>query len=69
MGLDTNIFDGLSSAYSYTPYLETQLKAFTLFAIYCFELTTLAKTLPAVYNVYLTAEVHEEKIIFLNVLK
>jgi DNA mismatch repair protein MutS len=47
IGRGTSTFDGLSLAWACAHYIGERLKAFTLFATHYFELTALAKELPA----------------------
>jgi DNA mismatch repair protein MutS len=66
IGRGTSTFDGLSLAWACAHYIGEQLGAFTLFATHYFELTALAKELPACANVHLDATEHEGKLVFLH---
>ncbi|NHA16024.1 DNA mismatch repair protein MutS [Thioalkalivibrio sp. XN279] len=66
IGRGTSTFDGLSLAWACAHFIGEQLGAFTLFATHYFELTALAKELPACANVHLDATEHEGKLVFLH---
>ncbi len=66
IGRGTSTFDGLSLAWACAHYIGEQLGAFTLFATHYFELTALARELPACANVHLDATEHEGKLVFLH---
>jgi len=66
IGRGTSTFDGLSLAWACAHYIGEQLGAFTLFATHYFELTALAKELPACANVHLDATEHDGKLVFLH---
>jgi DNA mismatch repair protein MutS len=66
IGRGTSTFDGLSLAWACAHYIGERLKAFTLFATHYFELTALAKELPACANVHLDATEHEGRLVFLH---
>ncbi len=69
IGRGTSTFDGLSLAWAAAHYMAEKAKAFTLFATHYFELTALAKELPACSNVHLDATEHEGQLIFLHAVK
>jgi DNA mismatch repair protein MutS len=66
IGRGTSTFDGLSLAWACAHYIGEHLGAFTLFATHYFELTALAKELPACANVHLDATEHDGKLVFLH---
>ena len=66
IGRGTSTFDGLSLAWACAHYIGERLGAFTLFATHYFELTALAKELPACANVHLDATEHDGKLVFLH---
>ncbi|NGP52137.1 DNA mismatch repair protein MutS [Thioalkalivibrio sp. XN8] len=66
IGRGTSTFDGLSLAWACAHYIGEQLGAFTLFATHYFELTALARELPACANVHLDATEHEGRLVFLH---
>jgi DNA mismatch repair protein MutS len=66
IGRGTSTFDGLSLAWACAHYIGEHVGAFTLFATHYFELTALAKELPACANVHLDATEHEGRLVFLH---
>jgi DNA mismatch repair protein MutS len=66
IGRGTSTFDGLSLAWACAHYIGEHIGAFTLFATHYFELTALAKELPACANVHLDATEHEGRLVFLH---
>ena len=66
IGRGTSTFDGLSLAWACAHHIGERLGAFTLFATHYFELTALAKELPACANVHLDATEHDGKLVFLH---
>jgi DNA mismatch repair protein MutS len=66
IGRGTSTFDGLSLAWACAHFIGERLGAFTLFATHYFELTALAKELPACANVHLDATEHDGKLVFLH---
>jgi DNA mismatch repair protein MutS len=66
IGRGTSTFDGLSLAWACAHYIGERVGAFTLFATHYFELTALAKELPACANVHLDATEHEGRLVFLH---
>jgi DNA mismatch repair protein MutS len=66
IGRGTSTFDGLSLAWACAHYIGERVGAFTLFATHYFELTALAKELPACANVHLDATEHDGKLVFLH---
>ena len=69
IGRGTSTFDGLSLAFACAQHLADSVRAFTLFATHYFELTSLADDRNTVKNVHLDAVSHEDKIVFLHVVK
>jgi len=66
IGRGTSTFDGLSLAWACAHHIGAEVGAFTLFATHYFELTALAKELPACANVHLDATEHAGKLVFLH---
>ena len=66
IGRGTSTFDGLSLAWACAHHIGEHIGAFTLFATHYFELTALAKELPACANVHLDATEHAGKLVFLH---
>ncbi|MFU8896968.1 MAG: DNA mismatch repair protein MutS, partial [Gammaproteobacteria bacterium] len=66
IGRGTSTFDGLSLAWACAHYIGEHVGAFTLFATHYFELTALARELPACANVHLDATEHNGKLVFLH---
>ena len=66
IGRGTSTFDGLSLAWACAHYIGERVGAFTLFATHYFELTALARELPACANVHLDATEHGGKLVFLH---
>ncbi len=69
IGRGTSTFDGLSLAWAVARHLATHIGAFTLFATHYFELTVLAKELPAVVNLHLDATEHGDELVFLHAVR
>jgi DNA mismatch repair protein MutS len=66
IGRGTSTFDGLSLAWACAHHIGEHVRAFTLFATHYFELTALARELPACANVHLDATEHDGKLVFLH---
>jgi DNA mismatch repair protein MutS len=66
IGRGTSTFDGLSIAWSVAEYLNTRLRARTLFATHYHELTELARLLPATKNYNVAVREWGEQIVFLR---
>jgi len=66
IGRGTSTYDGLALAWATAEYLARRVRAFTLFATHYFELTALARDLPATANVHLAATEHQGSIVFLH---
>ncbi|NGX15256.1 DNA mismatch repair protein MutS [Wenzhouxiangella sp. XN24] len=66
IGRGTSTFDGLSLAWACAHHIGAEIGAFTLFATHYFELTALARELPACANVHLDATEHAGKLVFLH---
>jgi DNA mismatch repair protein MutS len=66
IGRGTSTFDGLSLAWACAHHIGEHVGAFTLFATHYFELTALARELPACANVHLDATEHDGKLVFLH---
>jgi DNA mismatch repair protein MutS len=66
IGRGTSTFDGLSIAWSVAEYLNTTLRARTLFATHYHELTELARLLPATKNYNVAVREWGEQIVFLH---
>ncbi|MCE0483260.1 MAG: DNA mismatch repair protein MutS [Methylacidiphilales bacterium] len=66
IGRGTSTFDGLSIAWSVAEYLNTDLRAKTLFATHYHELTELARLLPATKNYNVAVREWGEQVIFLH---
>jgi DNA mismatch repair protein MutS len=66
IGRGTSTFDGLSIAWSVAEYLNTTLRARTLFATHYHELTELARLLPATKNYNVAVREWGEQVIFLH---
>ncbi len=69
IGRGTSTFDGLSLAWAAAHYMGETAHAFTLFATHYFELTALARELPACSNVHLDATEHGGRLVFLHAVK
>jgi len=69
IGRGTSTFDGLSLAWAAAHHMGAAVNAFTLFATHYFELTALAKELPACSNVHLDATEHNGQLVFLHAVK
>jgi len=69
IGRGTSTFDGLSLAWAAAHYMGETATAFTLFATHYFELTALAKELPACSNVHLDATEHDGQLVFLHAVR
>jgi DNA mismatch repair protein MutS len=66
IGRGTSTFDGLSIAWSVAEYLNTTLRARTLFATHYHELTELARLLPGTKNYNVAVREWGEQIVFLR---
>jgi DNA mismatch repair protein MutS len=66
IGRGTSTFDGLSIAWSVAEYLNTTLRARTLFATHYHELTDLARLLPATKNYNVAVREWGDHIVFLR---
>jgi len=66
IGRGTSTFDGLSIAWSVAEYLNTELRARTLFATHYHELTELARLLPATKNYNVAVREWGDHIVFLR---
>ena len=66
IGRGTSTFDGLSIAWSVAEYLNTTLRARTLFATHYHELTELARLLPATKNYNVAVREWGDQIVFLR---
>jgi DNA mismatch repair protein MutS len=66
IGRGTSTFDGLSIAWSVAEYLNTTLRARTLFATHYHELTELARLLPATKNYNVAVREWGDHIVFLR---
>ena len=66
IGRGTSTFDGLSIAWSVAEFLNTKLRARTLFATHYHELTELARLLPATKNYNVAVREWGEQIVFLR---
>jgi len=66
IGRGTSTFDGLSIAWSVAEYLNTTLRARTLFATHYHELTELARLLPATKNYNVAVREWGDQVIFLH---
>lgn len=69
IGRGTSTFDGLSLAYACAHYLAYTNLALTLFATHYFELTKLTEQNHQISNVHLTAQMHQDELIFLHQVK
>lgn len=69
VGRGTSTFDGLSLAYATASYLASKIRCYTLFSTHYFELTALSDDYKTVQNVHLDASEHDDKIIFLHLVK
>ena len=69
IGRGTSTFDGLSLAWASAQHIAREIEAFTLFATHYFELTALAKDIPATDNVHLDATEHNGKLVFMHAVK
>lgn len=65
IGRGTGTYDGLSLAYATAHTLARQIQAFCLFSTHYLELTQLAKQLPMVHNVHVSAHEEDEHLVFL----
>jgi DNA mismatch repair protein MutS len=66
IGRGTSTFDGLSLAWAIARSLAMHNRALTLFSTHYFELTQLARELPATVNVHLAAVEHNHGVVFLH---
>jgi DNA mismatch repair protein MutS len=66
IGRGTSTFDGLSIAWSVAEYLNTTLRARTLFATHYHELTELARLLPATKNYNVAVREWGDQVVFLH---
>jgi DNA mismatch repair protein MutS len=66
IGRGTSTFDGLSLAWAIARALAMHNRALTLFSTHYFELTQLARELPATVNVHLAAVEHNHGVVFLH---
>jgi DNA mismatch repair protein MutS len=66
IGRGTSTFDGLSLAWAIARALAMHNRALTLFSTHYFELTQLARELPATFNVHLAAVEHNHGVVFLH---
>jgi DNA mismatch repair protein MutS len=66
IGRGTSTFDGLSLAWAIARALALHNGALTLFSTHYFELTQLARELPATLNVHLAAVEHQHGVVFLH---
>ena len=69
IGRGTATFDGLSIAWAVIEYIQTQIRAKTLFATHYHELTELADLLPGIRNYHVTVKETESRIIFLRTIE
>jgi len=66
VGRGTSTYDGLSIAWSLTEYINTNIKAKTLFATHYHELTKLEESLPGVKNFSIAVKEEGDHIVFLH---
>ena len=69
IGRGTATFDGLSIAWAVIEYIQTQIRAKTLFATHYHELTELADLLPGIRNYHVTVKETESRILFLRTIE
>lgn len=69
IGRGTSTYDGMSLARSIAQYLNTKVKAYTLFATHYFELTTLPQTHPTITNVHCDATQLGHSLIFSHLIQ
>ncbi|MGF6147472.1 DNA mismatch repair protein mutS [Kingella potus] len=66
VGRGTSTFDGLALAQAVAAHLAQKNRSFSLFATHYFELTALPETLPAAFNMHLSALEEGHDIVFLH---
>ena len=69
VGRGTSTYDGLSIAESVIEYLDSKIKAKTLFATHYLELTNLEGKLNSVKNYCISIDEHNGKLVFLRKIK
>jgi len=69
VGRGTSTYDGLSLAWCCAEHLSEVNQSYCLFATHYFELTQLPELFERIHNVHIDAIEHNEKIVFLHVVK
>ncbi|MCD4650994.1 MAG: DNA mismatch repair protein MutS [Candidatus Cloacimonetes bacterium] len=69
IGRGTSTFDGLSLAWSIVEFIDSRIKAITLFATHYHELTELENVLDSVKNYNVAVKEYKDKMIFLRKIK
>jgi DNA mismatch repair protein MutS len=69
VGRGTATFDGLSLAWAVIEYIQTNIRAKTLFATHYHELTELADLLPGIRNYHVAVREAEDRIVFLRTVE
>lgn len=69
IGRGTSTYDGLSLAWACAESLARESQSLTLFATHYFEITELAKSLPATVNLHVDATEHDDTVAFLHQVK
>jgi DNA mismatch repair protein MutS len=69
IGRGTATFDGLSIAWAVIEYIQSRIRAKTLFATHYHELTELADLLPGIRNYHVAVKETESRIIFLRTIE
>lgn len=65
IGRGTSTHDGMALAYACCDYLANQIRCYTLFSTHYFELTRLSEHSASIENRHVSAQIHQNKIIFL----
>ena len=69
LGRGTATYDGMSLAEAILEYIHNHIHAKTMFSTHYHELTSMAKTLPKIKNIHVSAEENNGNVVFLHKIK